>query len=74
MKFLKKYHFLVFPTLYALFLSVATFLFKVENTFIKFGVTAALAFLLSPRYRTHDTQNGEKTMVYWLFFKKSFKE
>ena len=74
MKYLKKYHFLVFPILFALFLSVATFLFKVENTFIKFGVTAALALVLSPRYRTHTTQSGEKTMVHWLFFKKSFEE
>ena len=74
MKYLKKYHFLVFPILFALFLSVATFLFKVENTLIKFGVTAALAFVLSPRYRTHTTQSGEKTVVHWLFFKKPFQE
>ena len=68
MKHLKKYLFLIFPLLFLVFLGIFT-LFNVENTFVKYGISGALAGFFSPRYRTHTTQSGEKTVIYWIFLK-----
>lgn len=73
MKFLKTYHYLIYPILYVLFYWIIS-LFKFENTFVNFGLPGFLAILCSPRNNTIETQSGEKTIVGWLFFNKSIDE
>ena len=73
MKHLKTYHYLIYPLLYLLFFGIITF-FDVENSILQFGLPAFLSILCAPKYTTVATQTGEKTIVKWMFLKKSFEE
>ena len=73
MKTLQKYHYLAFPILYISILGLMILL-GVMNSYLKYGIPAILSIILSPNYTTVQTQSGEKTIVKWLFFEKTFIE
>lgn len=70
MEYLAKKPFLVILILTFLFMIIFDFVFKVESLFIKSGLSAGLAVILSPRKKKVKTQAGEKTIITWIFLKK----
>jgi hypothetical protein len=73
MKTLKTYHYLIYPILYVFFFGLIS-LFALENTLVNYGLPGFLAILCSPKYNTIKTQSGEKTIISWMLFRKSFNE
>lgn len=70
MKF-TKYYIFIFPLLIIL---IGLFIYKIlgyEPNFFTIATNIGVAFILSPRVKTLDTQAGKKEQVTWLFFKKS---
>ena len=69
MKYLKKYHFLVYPNLFLLFFFGLKFL-GFENTITRAVIAAGIGIILSPRVRKIQTQNGERKQLKWVFLKE----
>ncbi|WP_439131191.1 hypothetical protein [Polaribacter sp.] len=70
MEYLAKKPILVIILFTIFFSTVLGLVFKVESTFIRSGIAAGLAIVLSPRKKKIKTQTGEKTQITWLFLKK----
>tara|TARA_R110000787_G_scaffold6697_10_gene23321 strand:- start:25091 stop:25315 length:225 start_codon:yes stop_codon:yes gene_type:complete len=67
-----KYVGLIFPLLIVL---IGLFIYKVlgyEADFYTIIINMGVAFILSPRVKTLDTQAGKQQQITWLFFKKSY--
>ncbi len=66
-----KYYNLIFPGLIIL---IGLLIYKIlgyEPNLYTIITNIGVAFILSPRVKTLDTQVGKKEQVTWLFFKKS---
>jgi hypothetical protein len=70
MEYLAKKPSLVIIIFTVLFIAILDLVFKLENPFLRSGIAAGLAVILSPRKKKITTQTGEKTQITWLFLKK----
>jgi len=70
MKF-AKYYFLIFPLLILVFGLIIYKVLGYEPNFFTIITNIGVAFILSPRVKTFETQSGTKEQVTWLFLKKS---
>jgi len=74
MKYIKKFHFLIFPFLIIIFGTLVLEVFNYEANTTSILFICGLSFLLSPKVKSYETQSGIQYQVTWLFLKKSFKE
>jgi len=70
MKFTKVYPFF-FPILIVVFGLIIYKVLGYEPNIYTIVINIGVAFILSPRVKTFDTQSGKKEQVTWLFLKKS---
>ncbi len=61
---------LIFPLFIVVFGLVIYKVFKYEPNFYTIILNVTVAFILSPRVKTIDTQSGRKDQITWLFFKR----
>ena len=66
-----KFYFLIFPVLIVVFGAIIYKVLGFDPNFYTIIINISLAFILSPRTKTLNTQQGTKEQVTWLFFKKS---
>ena len=74
MQFFKKIYFLIFPILIIVIQLITYKAFNYNPNTVNILITVSLAYLLSPRVKTFENQNGKQAQVTWLFLKKSFIE
>lgn len=70
MKLFKQIYFLINPILTIIFILLIHRVFKIENFSIVVVIGVSLAYLLSPRVRIIEKQEGAVEQIKWLFFKK----
>jgi len=70
MKILAGRPYLVLFILTLLFITFFDTVLNIENSFIRSGLAAGLAVVLSPRKKKIKTQTGEKTQITWVFLKE----
>lgn len=70
MKILAGRPYLVLFILTLLFIAFFDRVLTIENSFIRSGLAAGLAVVLSPRKKKIKTQTGEKTQITWVFLKE----
>ena len=74
MKYLKKFHFLIFPLFIIIIGLIIYRVLEYTPNFFTIIINIGLAYLLAPKYKTFTIQKGEETQVKWMFFKKTFLE
>lgn len=67
----KKMYWLVYPLLGILFLFIFDQIYQTDNLLVKTLICFFLAYLLSPKKKTVETQTGERTQITWIFLKKA---
>ena len=70
MKLTKLYP-LFFPVMIVLLGLIIYKVLDYEPNFYTIVINVGVAYILSPRVKTFQTQSGTKEQVTWLFFKKS---
>ena len=70
MKYLANRPYLVLFILTLLFIAFFDKVLNIENSFIRSGLAAAIAVILSPRKKKIETQTGKKTQITWIFLKE----
>ena len=70
MKFFKQTYFLIFPLLLIIFDLVLYFLFKDQVSTTMRLLSIGIAYVLSPRVKIIEKQEGAQTQIVWLFYKK----
>ena len=70
MKYLANRPYLVLFILTLLFIAFFDKVLNIENSFIRSGLAAGIAVILSPRKKIIKTQTGEKTQITWFLLKK----
>ena len=70
MKLTKFYPFL-FPILIVILGLIIYKVLEYEPNFYTIVINIGVAFILSPRVKTFQTQSGTKEQITWLFYKKS---
>lgn len=70
MKYLRKYHKVIYPLLIVLFLLLLEKGFQLEPTWLRFALAIGFAYFLAPRKKIVQTEAGEKVQLYWVFLKK----
>ena len=70
MKLTKFYPFL-FPILIVILGLIIYKVLEYEPNFYTIAINIGVAFILSPRVKTFQTQSGTKEQITWLFYKKS---
>lgn len=69
MKKIATYPRLVFVFLF-LIIYLISYLSGLENAMLRTVSSVTLAFVLSPRKKTFETQTGTKTQIIWVFLKE----
>ncbi|QOD60020.1 hypothetical protein H9I45_11770 [Polaribacter haliotis] len=70
MNLFKKIYWLIYPILIVLFMMIFDQIYKTDNFVLKGGISAVLAFIISPRKRIIQTQTGKIKQITWIFLKK----
>lgn len=70
-RFVKNFYYLIFPVLSIIFFFVLDNYFAVEPLWLEVVVAVVIAYLLSPRVRTVNKQNGKIKIIRWIFLKKA---
>lgn len=70
MKFLKKTYWLINPILIAICMLLFNKVFHIDEIWMNSILSVGLAYILSPKIRFVNKQNGEEEQIKWLFFKK----
>ena len=73
MKLFKKTYFLIFPLLIVIVQLVSFKLLQFQIDTLTILITIGIAYLLSPRVKNFENQQGKQTQIVWLFLKKSIK-
>ena len=60
----------LFPVLIILFGLIIYKILGYEPNFYTIIINIGLAYILSPKYKVIEKQNGEEEQMKWLFFKK----
>ncbi|MEN8776281.1 MAG: hypothetical protein ABF263_00685 [Polaribacter sp.] len=70
MKLFKKTYWLITPFLIVVFMLLLDKVFNVKEIVINTAISVGLAYILSPKVKIVEKQNGEEEQIKWLFFKK----
>ncbi|WP_159949315.1 hypothetical protein [Polaribacter septentrionalilitoris] len=70
MKLFKKTYWLITPFLIVVFMLLLDKVFNVKEIVINTTIAVSLAYILSPKVKIVEKQNGEEEQIKWLFFKK----
>ena len=70
MKLFKKTYWLVYPVLMVVFMLILDKVLQLKEIGIQTAIAVVLAFVLSPRVKTIQKQNGAEEQIKWLFFKR----
>ena len=68
MKLFKKTYWLIYPVLMVVFMLILDKVLQLKEIGIQTAIAVVLAFVLSPRVKTIQKQNGEEEQIKWLFF------
>ena len=70
MKLFKKTYWLIYPVLMVVFMLILDKVLQLKEIGIQTAIAVVLAFVLSPRVKTIQKQNGVEEQIKWLFFKR----
>lgn len=70
MKLFKKTYWLIYPVLMVVFMLILDKVLQLKEIGIQTAIAVVLAFVLSPRVKTIQKQNGAEEQIKWLFFKR----
>lgn len=70
MKLFKKTYFLIYPLIFTLIFLLFKQFEIFNNVRLIVVVSTVISFILSPKVKLVDKQNGEEEQIRWLFFKK----
>lgn len=70
MKFFKKKYWLINPILIVVFMLLLDKVFNLKEIVINTTIAVSLVYILSPKVKIVEKQNGEEEQIKWLFFKK----
>ena len=68
MKLFKKTYWLIYPVLMVVFMLILDKVLQLKEIGIQTAIAVVLAFVLSPRVKTIQKQNGAEEQIKWLFF------
>ncbi|MFK8058761.1 MAG: hypothetical protein AB8B78_01605 [Polaribacter sp.] len=69
MKLFKKTYWLIYPILIVVFMLIFDQFYTTDNFMLKGGISAVIAFIISPRKRIFQTQTGKIKQITWIFLK-----
>ncbi|PQJ21785.1 hypothetical protein BSU00_06905 [Tenacibaculum sp. SG-28] len=69
MKYLRKYHRVIYPLLIVLFLLILDKGFHLELTWLRFALAIGFAYFLAPRKKIVQTKEGERYNCIGYFLK-----
>jgi hypothetical protein len=70
MKIFKKMYFLIYPILFTVFFLLIKKLEIFQQVGLQVLLSSVIAYVLSPKVKIVEKQNGEEEQIKWLFFKK----
>ncbi|WP_439127827.1 hypothetical protein [Polaribacter sp.] len=70
MNLFKKTYRLINPILIVVFMLLLDKVFDIKGVVINTAIAVTLAYVLSPKVKIVQKQNGEEEQIKWLFFKK----
>ena len=70
MKLFKKIYWFINPILIVVFMLTMDKVFNIQEIWMNSIISVLLAFILSPRKKIIQTQNGKIKQITWLFLKK----
>ncbi|TXD49741.1 hypothetical protein [Polaribacter sp. IC073] len=70
MKLFKKIFWLINPILIVVFMLTMDKVFNIQEIWMNSIISVLLAFILSPRKKIIQTQNGKIKQITWLFLKQ----
>lgn len=70
MNLFKKTYWLINPILIVVFMLLLDKVFDIKEVVINTAIAVTLAYVLSPKVKIVQKQNGEEEQIKWLFFKK----
>lgn len=70
MKLFKKTYWLITPFLILVFILLLDKVFNVKEILINTAIAVGLAYILSPKVKIVEKQNGKEAQIKWLFLKK----
>jgi hypothetical protein len=70
MKLFKNIYFLIYPVLFTVLFLVIERFEIVQNIGIQVLISSVIAYVLSPKVKIVEKQNGSEEQIKWLFFKK----
>lgn len=70
MELFKKIYFLIYPLLSILFILILKEVVEIKEMSIAVVIGISLAYVLSPKVRVVEKQDGFEEQIKWLFFQK----
>ncbi|MGK0412580.1 MAG: hypothetical protein ACJA1B_000778 [Polaribacter sp.] len=70
MELFKKIYWLINPILVVVFMLLLNLFFNIQEVGINAAIAVSLAYILSPKVKIIEKQNGSEEQIKWLFFKK----
>ena len=70
MKYFKRFYLVIYPILIIFIIFLLDKVFLLEKSWIQTVIAIFVAYVLSPRKKTIQTQTGERKQLSWIFLKK----
>lgn len=71
MRFVKNFYYLIFPIFSIIFYFALDYFFAIEPIWLEIVIAVVIAYLLSPKVKTVNKQNGKIKIITWIFLKKA---